>query len=106
MKVGLAGSRSETKVVGGWTPRSDNAILEDMALAEVTANDVAELDPVDEVVRVIEASVEDEESGIDELAVVTGLSSGVESAEVEAIEVVDTAEAGRNEPKNSTWVKN
>lgn len=106
MKVGLAGSRLETKVVGGWTPRSDNAVLEDVVLVEVTANDVAEVDPVDEIARVIEASVDDEENGIDELAVVTGLSSGVESAEVEAIEVVDTAEAGRNEPKNPTWVKN
>lgn len=106
MKVGLAGSRSETKVVGGWTFRSDNAILEDVALFEVTANDVVEVDPVDEVVRVIEASVDDEESAIDELAVVAGLSSGVESAEAEAIEVADTAEVGRNEPKNPTWVKN
>lgn len=106
MKVGLAGSRSETKVVGGWTPRSDNAVLEDVALVEVTANEVAEVDPVEEVVWVIEARFDDEESGIDELAVATGLSSGVESAEVEAIEVVDTAEAGRNEPKNPIWVKN
>lgn len=124
MKVGLAGSRSETKVVGGWTPRSDNAVLEDVALVEVTDNGVAEVDLVDEVVRVIEAnvddeesgidevvrvieaSVDDEESGIDELAVVTGLGSSVESLEVGAIEVVNTAEAGRNEPKNPTWVKN
>lgn len=94
------------KVVGGWIPRSDNAVLEDVALVEVTANEVAEVDPVEEIVWVIEARFDDEESGIDELAVVTGLSSGVESAEVEAIEVVDTAEAGRNEPKNPTWVKN
>lgn len=100
MKVGLAASRSEKKVVGRWILRSDNAVLEDMALVEVTANGVAEVDPVDELVRVIEASVDDEESDIDGLAVVTGLSSGVESAKVEAIEVVDTAEAGRNEPKN------
>lgn len=77
-----------------------------MALVEVTTNDVVEVDPVDEVVRVIETSVDDEESGIDELVVVTGLSSGVESAEAEAIEVLDTAEAGRNEPKNPTWVDN
>lgn len=105
MKVGLAGSRSETKVVGGWTPRSDNAILEDVALAEVTTNDVVEVDPVDEVVRVIEASVDDEDSSIDELAVVTGLRSGVESAEAEAIEVLDTAEAGCNEPKESNLGK-
>lgn len=90
MKVGLAGSRSETKVVGGWTPRSDKAILEEVALVEVTTNDVVEVDPVDEVVRVIEVSVADEENGIDELAVVTALSSGAESAEAEAIEVVDT----------------
>lgn len=106
MKVGLAGLRSETKVVGGCTPRSDNAILEDVALVEVTANDVAEVNTVDEVARLIEASVDDEESGIDELAVVTGLSSGVESAEVEAMELVDTAEVGRIEPKNPAWVKN
>lgn len=93
MKVGLAGSRSETKVVGGWTPRSDNAVLSDVAVVEVTADDVAEVDPVDEVVRVIE------ESGLDELVAVTGLSSGVETAEVEAMEIVDTAEAGLNESR-------
>lgn len=97
MKVGLAGSRSETNVVGGWTPRSDNAVLEDVTVAvlEVTADDVEEVDPddegkgVDEVVRVIEASVGDEESGLDELIAVVGLSSGVETAEVEAMEVVN-----------------
>lgn len=111
MKVGLAGSRSETNVAGGWTPRSDNAILEDVAVFEVTADDVAEVDPdderngVDEVVRVIEASVDDEESGIDELVAVIGLSSGVESAEVEAVNVVDTAGSGLNESKNPTRVK-
>lgn len=97
MKVGLAGSRSETKVVGGWTPRSDNAVLEDVAVAvaEVTPDDVAEVDSdgeangVDEMVRVIEANVDNEESGIDELRAVIGLSSGVETAEVEAMEVVN-----------------
>lgn len=99
MKVGLAGSRSETKVVGGCTPRSDNAVLEDVAMAvavaEVTADDVAEVDPdgegngVDEMVRVIEASVDDEESGLDELRSVIGLGSGVETAEVEAMELAN-----------------
>lgn len=116
MKVGLAGSRSETKVDGGWTPRSDNAVLEDVAVAvamvEVTAGDVAEVDPdeegnrVDEVVWVIEASADDEESGIDELVAVIGLSSGEETAGVEAMEVVNTGEAELTESKNSTWVKN
>lgn len=111
MKVGLAGSRSETKVVGGWTPRSDNAVLEDVAVVEVTADDVAEVDPddegngVDEVVLVIEASADNEESGIDELVAVTGLSSGLETAEVEAMDVVNTAESGLNKSKNPTWVK-
>lgn len=90
LKVGLAGSRSGTKVVGGWTPRSDKAKLEEVALVKVTTNDVVEVDPVDEVVRVIEASVVDEGNGIDELVVVTALSFGEESADAEAIEVVDT----------------
>lgn len=106
MKVGLDGSRLETKVVGGWTPRSDNAVLEDMAVIEVTGEDVAEADPVDEVVRVIEASVDDEESDIDELVAVTGPNSGVETAEVETTGVVDTAKAGPNEPKHLKWMKN
>lgn len=122
MKVGLAGSRSETKVVGGWTPRSDNAVLEDVAVAvavavvEVTADDVAEVEEgnrvdeegnrVDEVVWVIEASADDEKSGIDELVAVIGLSSGAETAGVEAMEVASTGEAELTESKNSTWVKN
>ena len=114
LKVGLAGSRSETKVVGGWTPRSDNAVLEDVAVAvaDVTPDDVAEVDSdgegngVDEMVRVIEASVDDEESGLDELRAVIGLSSGAETAEVEAMEVVDFWEAELTESKSSTWVKN
>lgn len=113
MKVGLAGSRSETKVVGGWTPRSDNAVLEDVAVAvavvEVTADDVAEVEEgnrVDELVWVIEASADDEESGTDELVTVIGLSSGVETAGVEAMEVANTGEAELTESKNSTWVKN
>lgn len=107
MKVGLAGSRSETKVVGGWTPRSANAVLDDVAVAviEVTADDVAEIDDsddegneFDEVVRVVEASVDDDERGNDELVAVTGLDSGVvETAEIEAMEVVDTGEVELNE---------
>ena len=83
-----------------------------VAVVEVTTDDVADIDPdvegngVDEVVRVIEASVNDEERGVVDMVEVTGPSSGVETAEVEAMEVVNTGEVELNKSKSSTWVKN
>lgn len=82
-------------------PRSVNAVLDDMAVAaiEITAEDVADIDSDDEVVRVVEASVDDREKGNDELVAGAGINSGVEAAEVEEMEVADTGEVQLNESK-------